>query len=836
MRSLRLTTKLILAAVLGTLLSTAITLAVTLSTLQDYALQQERERLDSSLKVAWQVVHEQGPEVRLIDGRLYAGTTLLDGNTELVERVQALVGGVAGIFRDTTRVATTAKLADGRRATGTMLEPGPAFDAVVRRHVRYAGLANALGKTYVAVYDPIVSADGQQIGILVVGESLASLDAAWRTTTDRIVLSGLAAVVLVGLATGLLASRMFAPLRGLAAVLGRFAARETAVEVPGVDRGDEIGSMARAVVVFKESLIQLAAQDIQLRRAGLRLQVAVGNISQGLCLYDAAGRLEVANRQFCRIYEIDPAQITPGMTLREVLARSRTLTAGSRDEFEAFVADRERFISRREAASMLAKLGNGQLVSIAHRPLPDDGWVATFEDVTDRLAAEARITYMARHDALTGLPNRLTLNERIQQALTETGRGVRSAVLCLDLDHFKQVNDTLGHPVGDGLLRAVSDRLQACLREGDTVARLGGDEFAIVQVGIARPEDAKLLAERIIAAVAAPFMIDSHHISIGVSIGLCLMAEDGHDAATLLKHADTALYRAKLEERGTFCFFEPEMDARLQRRRQLEVDLRHGLAHDEFELFYQPLIALATQEVSGFEALLRWHHPWRGMVSPAEFIPVAEEIGLIVPLGEWVIRQACADAAAWPPDIKVAVNLSPMQFRSKNLIPTIVAALADAGLPADRLELEVTETLLLQSDERTVAMLHELRALGTRISMDDFGTGYSSLSYLRQFPFDNIKIDQSFVRDLSGQESSIHVVRAIKGMCAGLGMTTTAEGVETEEQFSKLRAEGCTEVQGYLFSKPRPAPEIPAVLEQVRQRRLGLDVAGSELAPLTAGT
>ena len=392
-------------------------------------------------------------------------------------------------------------------------------------------------------------------------------------------------------------------------------------------------------------------------------------------------------------------------------------------------------------------------------------------------------------------------------------------MLCLDLDHFKRVNDTLGHPVGDGLLKGVSERLLGCVRESDTVVRLGGDEFAIVQHGISRPEDARVLAERVIAALEAPFVIEDHDISVGVSIGLALMPNDGDDPGSLLKNADIALYRAKTDERGTFCFFQPEMHARLQRRRQLELDLRDGLARQEFELFYQPLVSLLTEEVNGFEALLRWRHPVRGLVSPAEFIPVAEDIGLIVPLGEWVIRTACQEAVSWPAHLKVAVNLSSAQFRSRNLLPTVARSLAETGLAAGRLELEVTETLLLENNESTLAMLHQLRALGTRIAMDDFGTGYSSLSYLRSFPFDKIKIDQCFIRDLSRREESIHVVRAVQILCDGLGMTTTAEGVETEEQFDKLRAEGCTEVQGYLFSPPRPAAEIGSIVERVGRRR-----------------
>ena len=559
----------------------------------------------------------------------------------------------------------------------------------------------------------------------------------------------------------------------------RLAACEPIRTVPYVADRDEIGSMARAIEVFRNNALQAAVQDAELRLANTRFEAALNNMLQGICMFDGAGRLDMFNLQFCTIYGLNPADVRLGMGLPELLALVADMGCYPGLDRGAFLKERMGFIGKRERGSLIDQIKDGRQISIVHRPMPSGGHVATFEDVTDRRAADAQIAYMSRHDALTGLPNRLVLHERIDQQLTETTRGGRSAVLFLDLDHFKRVNEMLGHPVGDSLLRAVSDRLLACVREGDTVARLGGDEFAIVQAGIARPEDAKLLAERIIATLASPFLVHGHAIVIGTSIGLALIPEDGTDAPTLIKSADMALYRAKLEERGTFCFFESTMDARLQLRRQLELDLRAGLENEEFQLYYQPLVDPVREQVVGFEALLRWQHPTRGMVSPAEFIPIAEEIGLIVPLGEWVIRTACAEAAGWPEQIKVALNLSPMQFRSRNLVPTVVLALQESGLAAGRLELEVTETLLLQDNESTISMLHELRTLGARISMDDFGTGYSSLSYLRSFPFDKIKIDQSFIRDLSQREDAIHIVRAIRGLCAGLGIKTTAEGVET---------------------------------------------------------
>ncbi|HWL03970.1 MAG TPA: EAL domain-containing protein [Xanthobacteraceae bacterium] len=445
--------------------------------------------------------------------------------------------------------------------------------------------------------------------------------------------------------------------------------------------------------------------------------------------------------------------------------------------------------------------------------------LAAVFDVTDRRQAEARIAHMAHHDALTGLPNRVLFRERLDEALSRVRRHSEMlAVLCLDLDHFKSVNDTLGHPIGDLLLKAVARRLETCLREVDIVARLGGDEFAIIQSTGKGPQEASRLASRLVEEVSKPYDLDGHQVVIGVSIGIATAPSDGNTPDILLKNADMALYRAKADGRRTFCFFEPEMDARLQARRLLELDLRRALAAGEFELFYQPLVNVNSNAITGFEALLRWRHPQRGMVSPAEFIPLAEEIGLIVPLGEWVLRQACAQAATWPDTLSIAVNLSPVQFRSSNLVPAVVSALANSGLPAGRLELEITESVLLQESEGNLATLHQLRALGAHIAMDDFGTGYSSLGYLRSFPFDKIKIDQTFVRELDNNPDCIAIISAVTGLGARLGIRTLAEGVETQEQLEQLRAEGCTEVQGYLFSEPVPASDLRQLLEVCRRR------------------
>ena len=431
------------------------------------------------------------------------------------------------------------------------------------------------------------------------------------------------------------------------------------------------------------------------------------------------------------------------------------------------------------------------------------------EDITERKRAENQIAYMAMHDALTDLPNRVLFHRRLEQALMRVRRGGNLAVLCLDLDHFKNINDTLGHPLGDELLKAVADRLRNCVRETDTLARLGGDEFAIIQTDIERAVDTLSLLNRIQHAINAPYDLGGLHATMDVSIGIAVAPADSAEPDQLLQQADMALYGAKADGRGTYRFFEPQMDARIKARRKLEADLRGAITRGELDLHYQPFVNLRDNDVVGLEALLRWSHPDCGMIPPAEFIPLAEETGLIVPLGEWVLRQACFEAATWPDEIKVAVNLSPVQFRGQSLVQIVLNALASAGLPPSRLELEVTEAVLLQDNEETLATLHRLRELGVQIVMDDFGTGYSSLNYLQRFPFDKIKIDRAFVANLAkGNIVASAIVQAVVSLAGVLKITAVAEGVETEEQLELVRAAGCGEGQGYIFSPPKPAHEI----------------------------
>ena len=448
-----------------------------------------------------------------------------------------------------------------------------------------------------------------------------------------------------------------------------------------------------------------------------------------------------------------------------------------------------------------------------------DGFLVAVVDITERRKAEARIAHMAHHDGLTNLPNREAYQDRLRQALDQAQSGnKRAAVLCIDLDLFKNVNDSFGHPMGDRLLKLVADRLRSEVRGNNLAARLGGDEFAVVLGCDVSPNEASDYAARLIKALSDSYDIDGIEVVIGASIGIALSPGDGATSEELMRNADMALYRAKSDGGGVHRFFEREMDRQAQKRRDMELDLRRAFANGEFELHYQPLVDLAADRISGFESLLRWRHPEKGMISPVDFIPVAEDIGLIVALGEWVLREACTEAGKWPADIKVAVNLSPVQFRSRNLVQVVISALAHSGLSPFRLELEITESIFLAETEANLAILHQLRELGVSISMDDFGTGYSSLSYLRSFPFDKIKIDRSFVKDLAERSDCVAIVRAISGLGRSLNITTTAEGVETIDQLDWLRAEGCNEVQGFLFSAARPAAEIEQLLLRFGRR------------------
>lgn len=562
--------------------------------------------------------------------------------------------------------------------------------------------------------------------------------------------------------------------------------------------------------------------ELALAESRMMLDAALTNMSQGLAMFDAGDRLLIHNKRFAEILRLPPDRMKPGMLLREVVSLVFHLSGRAGADAEAVFARLETDAAARKAGYLVEHLDDGRSIAVSYAITPEGGYVATIEDITEREKAEAEIAYLAHHDALTGLLNRAAFYEQISGALGGLLPPESLAVLSIDLDHFKSINDSLGHPIGDLLLKAVSERMRNSVRGEDFVARLGGDEFAIVLALPEQPRDVAAFSTRLIETLTSPYQLSGHQIVIGSSVGIAMAPSDGTDPDTLMKNADLALYRAKEEGGGVYRFFEPEMDARMQERRLLELDLRRAVVNREFELHYQPVVDIKTNTVTSCEALIRWRHPERGLVPPGEFIPLAEETGLIVPIGEWVLRQACTDAVSWPADITVAVNLSPAQFKSKNLVRMVEDALSTSGLPASRLELEITELVLIEDNETAFAILHQLRDLGIRIAMDDFGTGYSSLGYLRAFPFDKIKIDQSFVQDLPQKEESLAIIRAVVGLSSSLGITTTAEGVQTRDQLASVASEGCTEFQGFLFSKARSASEVrellgndgPAVVEK----------------------
>jgi len=577
------------------------------------------------------------------------------------------------------------------------------------------------------------------------------------------------------------------------------------------------------VVTHEDVSEQIAdAESVQRRRRELeqqniRLDAAVNNISLGLCMFDAQDRLVICNAPYGRLYQLPEHMLQPGTPLNDILGFLFDHGLNADEDRDEYLRWRRDIIARREHGKRTYKV-NGRTVLMQHHPMDDGGWISTHEDVTERREQEQRIQYLARHDALTELPNRVRFLEELSTLETALARSGQAALLHIDIDRFKSVNDLHGTAIGDRVLKQASARLWGTTRETDMLARMGADEFALLLRPIERAADAAAIAERIVKTMSTPFVIDGKQAVLGASVGVAIAPQDGDTPDLLMKCADLALHRAKTEGRGTFQFFERGIDAAMRRRAEIEAGLRTALAHDELRLEYQPLVDLKRNRVSCLEALLRWDAPMMGAVSPAEFVPVAEETGLIVPIGEWVLHEACQAAAKWPVPARVAVNLSAAQFKKGDICETVRAALRESGLPPTRLELEITESLLLTDNEPTLKALHELRALGVRTSMDDFGTGYSSLSYLHSFPFDKIKIDRSFMRDLGKGADRTAIVRAVIGLGHALGMSTTAEGVETEEQLEVVRAEGCDEVQGFYFSPPlRPEAAHELLAGELRQ-------------------
>ena len=542
-----------------------------------------------------------------------------------------------------------------------------------------------------------------------------------------------------------------------------------------------------------------------------RFDVALTNMSHGLCMFDRSNRLAVWNERFLEITGLPT--VARGASVHDLVRLSIKTGNHSGAIARGVVGRLARQLTAGPSGQTEADLADGRTISLSQRSMPEGGSVVIFEDITARKEAERAVARMARFDELTGLANRSAFGERMEECLADVRqRTARLAVHWVDLDRFKSVNDTLGHSVGDALLKAVAARLQSMVRESDVVARFGGDEFVILQSPIKRSDDAARVARRIMDVLAAPFHVEGHQLDIGASVGIALAPRDGADADRLLKSADLALYRAKADGRGTFRFFEETMDTGAQARRSLELDLRRAWERREFEVYYQPIVELASERIVGCEALIRWCHPQLGQVPPSDFIPIAEETGLIVALGEFVLNQACAEATSWPSHMRLAVNLSPVQFKNRNLASSVVSALAKSGLLASRLELEITEMVLLNESPLTVAAMAHIQELGVRLSLDDFGTGYSSLSYLRNFPFHKIKLDRSFVQDIGQDKGSAAIVRSVATLGSELGITILAEGIETIEQLDRVKGEGCREGQGYLFGRPMPANEVRAVL------------------------
>ncbi len=596
----------------------------------------------------------------------------------------------------------------------------------------------------------------------------------------------------------------------------------TTVSAALADWREQLGYMIAAAglsVLVIAGMLFLVVRKLsqQHRMEKERLDTAVNNIPQGLVVYDRAARITVCNKRYIEMFGLSPAVAKPGLSMQGLIAH-RKETGSFDGDVDEFCNAIMRNVALGKVTHQVTEAPDGRAIQIINQPLESGGWVATIEDVTERKRSEEQIAHLAHYDALTDLPNRVLFREQLEHALNQVQSSEQLAVLYIDIDEFKSVNDALGHSVGDELLKAVAGRLRGCLRATDLAARLGGDEFAVIQTAVRNPSETTHLVERIYRAIREPYECGSHLITTDASIGIALASGHNSDLDQLLRNADLAMYAAKSAGRRTYRFFEPDMEAQVTARHVLEMDLRQAISDGALEVHYQPCISLRDNRITGCEALLRWRHSERGMISPAEFIPIAEETGLINQLGEWVLMTACAEATTWPDDIRLAVNVSPVQFKSGTLALKVLAALAASGLPAGRLELEITEAVLIRDDEAALAILHQLRAIGVRIALDDFGTGYSSLSYLQRFPFDKIKIDRCFVDDIAEPDGSSCIVQAVVNIAAARDMTTTAEGVETKQQLELLRALGCAEMQGYLFSQAKPAVEIKQLFFTHRQK------------------
>lgn len=676
-------------------------------------------------------------------------------------------------------------------------------------------------RTANALQDEIRSYRAERLA--VADRDVANLAAQGNRQRGWVLFCALAAILVIGPMIFVIVRGIGHRLRMTTEAVLRLARNDTSVELTSAADADELGDIARAMAVFKDNAIALIEQREKVEQLNAWFKIALNNMARGLSMFDANRRLLVCNRSFQRLYDLPDELCRPGTPLESILEHGQATghdpaAGATHRDLQCWMARDVQLVRSREPFNLTIELAGNRTVLVAYQPLEDGGCVAVHEDVTEKRIAENRIAHLARVDTLTNVANRYAFQEALDARCKTLNDDGGLALLWIDLDRFKEVNDTLGHPVGDALLQAFARRLRACVRHGDLVARLGGDEFAVIQVGCTEADAAARLAMRLLQAACRPFRIGSQRIEIGASIGIVLAPKHGDEPDELLKNADIALYRAKADGRGRHVVFRAELAEVMRERRRIELDLKQALSRQELELHYQPIVDLASGRVTSCEALLRWHHRERGMIPPGVFIPIAEDVGLIGEIGEWALRRACADAAGWPSEVKVAVNLSAVQFAIGSLPGVVRGALEASGLTADRLVLEVTETLLLKDDARTRDILTEIEQMQVSIALDDFGTGYASLSYLRSFPFDKLKIDQTFVRDIQTQEDSVAIIRAITSMARALGMRTVAEGVETAEHLSKVAGAGCDEVQGYLFSRPVALDKLAEVIASCGQR------------------
>lgn len=744
-------------------------------------------------------------------------TTQLDRRRQSTERIGTLI---STLLRNNSDTAVRRLSADFESLVASSRR---AFFAV--RHVDY-DQAQTFTERYTHVSDRLQRTvrESRDASLRDASQMVIMLKRRGETLKLVILSVAIPALFVLGPLCLLIVGSVIQRINTLTDSMKRVALNNTNVTVTAIDDGDEIGEMARALDVFKKNAEMLVGNAREIKRLNEWFDIALNNMARGLSMFDADGRLVVCNRQYLDLYQLPEHLGTPGTRLSEIAAYwTKTSGAASQldaSDMDAWSDDQRRQIALGKPFEHRPTLPDGRSVVVHVQPLANGGWVDVHEDITEADTVKRRISELASSDTLTGLANRRQFMSTLDEWFERVISGRTMAVLWFDLDRFKAVNDTYGHPVGDSLLRIVAERLRHTVRADDLVARLGGDEFAII---IETTGDtiatAEAIGKRVIAALSQPFAIDGHSISIGASVGVAMAPVHGTTSDALLQNADIALYRAKTSGRGVVVPYSTELEQTIKSRRQLESDLRRAVAHGELMLHYQPIVDCGTGHVTSCEALMRWNNREKGMISPAVFIPMAEELGLIGTIGAWALRQACQDAMTWPPNIKVAVNLSASQFASRDLLAATDAALQASRLPPSRLEVEVTETLLLKDDAHTLEILTTLSQLGITIALDDFGTGFASLSYLRRFPFDKIKIDQTFIRDMRDGTDSATIVRAVVDLAHTLGMTTVAEGIETADQRDAVVLSGCDAIQGYFFSRPVPASDIGDVIAACSSQR-----------------